>query len=114
MYSIAGATEGGSTIRSTVAPGMVHRFTLIKPGAKKGSISIDGNASGTTNPTHHHVVESWGPLDFFFTSGLLGGAKCDICGKRLGKKPVLECDDCGLRCVFHLIVPTRFLDNRVV
>ncbi|KAI0049734.1 kinase-like protein [Auriscalpium vulgare] len=78
--SIAAATEGGSTLRS-LPHALVHRFTLIKPGAK--SLSA---AEG-----------SWGPLDFFFSSGLLGGAKCDICAKRLGRKAVLECDDCGLR-----------------
>jgi LIM domain kinase 1 len=43
----------------------------------------------------------WSALDFFFASGLLpgggGGAKCDICVKRLGRKAALECDDCGLR-----------------
>jgi len=37
----------------------------------------------------------WSPFDFFFSSGLV--AKCDLCHKRLGWKPVLECDDCGLR-----------------
>ncbi|KAH9021122.1 hypothetical protein EDB83DRAFT_2527823 [Lactarius deliciosus] len=44
---------------------------------------------------------SWSALDLFFASGLLpgggGGAKCDICAKRLGRKAALECDDCGLR-----------------
>ncbi|THH16284.1 hypothetical protein EW146_g4321 [Bondarzewia mesenterica] len=86
--SIAAATEGGSTIRS-IAPALVHRFTLIKPGAKR--------RSGNHSPNVASEV-GWGPLDFFFTSGLLlGGAKCDICMKRLGRKPVLECDDCGLR-----------------
>jgi len=31
-----------------------------------------------------------------FSSGILI-EKCDLCNKRLGWKPVLECDDCGLR-----------------
>lgn len=35
------------------------------------------------------------PFGFFFSSAI--AAKCDICYKRLGWKPVLECDDCGLR-----------------
>ncbi|KAI0309484.1 TKL/LISK/LISK-DD1 protein kinase [Amylostereum chailletii] len=92
--SIAAATEGGSTIRaptpSSTPPPMpfvplVHRFSLIKPGAKRHSVSATETEGS-----------AWGPLEFF-TSGLLGGAKCDICGKRLGRKPVLECDDCGLK-----------------
>ncbi|KAI0027497.1 kinase-like domain-containing protein [Vararia minispora EC-137] len=86
--SIAAATEGGSTLRAvtpTPAPA-VHRFTLIRPGAKR-----------STSPSTTLGDSSWGPLEFF-TSGLLGGgAKCDICAKRLGRKLVLECDDCGLK-----------------
>lgn len=39
--------------------------------------------------------EMWTPFGFFFSSAL--AAKCDLCTKRLGWKPVLECDDCGLR-----------------
>ncbi|KAI0056860.1 kinase-like protein [Artomyces pyxidatus] len=83
--SIAAATEGGSTIRS-LPHALVHRFSLIKPGARR--------QSGAASPGSEAL---WGPFDFFFSSGLLGGAKCDICSKRLGRKPVLECDDCGLR-----------------
>jgi len=86
--SIAAATEGGSTLRS-FPPAFVHRFTLIKPGAKRHS--------GSVSPTLDGGGGGWSPLDFFFSSGLLGGAKCDICQKRLRRKPVLECDDCGLR-----------------
>jgi len=83
--SIAAATEGGSVL-------LLHRFTLIKPGtiAKRLTSSSGGHASSS----------GWSALDFFFGSGLLhrgGGAKCDVCTKRLGRKAVLECDDCGLR-----------------
>jgi len=92
------ATEGGSTIRSLhgnfTAP-LVHRFTLIKPGAKPKK----GGSDGTVSPAGsggNGEVSGWNPLDLFFSSGLLV-AKCDICTKRLGWKPVLECDDCGLR-----------------
>ncbi|KAF7307692.1 TKL/LISK/LISK-DD1 protein kinase [Mycena kentingensis (nom. inval.)] len=91
------ATEGGSTIRSLhgnyTAP-LVHRFTLIKPGAKPKRTG----SNGTVSPTGSGVAEpsGWNPLDLFFSSGLLV-SKCDICIKRLGWKPVLECDDCGLR-----------------
>ncbi|KAJ7141868.1 kinase-like domain-containing protein [Mycena crocata] len=96
--SSAFATEGGSTIRSLhgnyTAP-LVHRFTLIKPGAKPKKSGSNGTVS-PTGSTGNGEVTGWNPLDLFFSSGLLV-AKCDICTKRLGWKPVLECDDCGLR-----------------
>lgn len=103
--SIAAATEG-STIpqRASVVVPLVHRFTLIKPGGRRMSMAsgdVKEPRSGTTSPTKnltHSPPETaiWNPLDFFFSSTLLG-SKCDICMKRLGWKPVLECDDCGLR-----------------
>ena len=66
---------------------MVHRFTLIKPGTKRGG------AGGREEPQSEG---SWNPLELFFSSTLLS-AKCDVCAKRLGWKPVLECDDCGMK-----------------
>ncbi|KDQ54501.1 hypothetical protein JAAARDRAFT_38172 [Jaapia argillacea MUCL 33604] len=87
--SIAAATEGGSTIRM-LPSALLHRFTLIKPGAKRGS----GSASPGRNTSSYDP--GWSPFNVFLSSGLLV-AKCDICFKRLGWKPVLECDDCGLR-----------------
>jgi LIM domain kinase 1 len=90
--SIAAATEGGSVL-------LLHRFTLIKPGtiAKRLTSSSGGGGAHQASSTHGY---GWSALDFFFSSGLLprgGGAKCDVCNKRLGRKAVLECDDCGLR-----------------
>lgn len=79
------ATKGHSSIRSVT---MLHRFTLIRPGAKR---------SGSTSPARH-LDGGWNPLELFFSSALLV-QKCDICTKRIGWKPVLECDDCGLRWV---------------
>ncbi|KAF8870643.1 kinase-like domain-containing protein [Gymnopilus junonius] len=104
--SSAYATEGGSTIRSLhanyVAP-LVHRFTLLKPGAKQkrtsGSASPN-NGNNNHNDNHansHSEGVNWNPLDIFKFSSMLSGGKCDVCGKRLGWKPMLECDDCGLR-----------------
>ena len=87
--STTAATEGGSTIRS-IPSTLVHRFTLLKPGAKRSS----GNVSPPRRPPPGEV--GWNPFELIFTSGLLT-AKCDICTKRIGWKPVLECDDCGLR-----------------
>ncbi|KAF9238339.1 kinase-like domain-containing protein [Melanogaster broomeanus] len=81
--STTGATEGHSSLCSVP---MLHRFTLIRPGAKR---------SGLTTPARY-VEGGWNPLELFFSSGLLV-QKCDICMKRIGWKPVLECDDCGLR-----------------
>lgn len=87
--STTAATEGGSTVRS-VPSMLVHRFTLLKPGAKRSS----GNISPPRRSPPGEV--GWNPFERIFTSGLLT-AKCDICTKRIGWKPVLECDDCGLR-----------------
>lgn len=87
--STTAATEGGSTIRS-IPSTLVHRFTLLKPGAKRSS----GNISPTRRPPPGEV--GWNPFERILSSGLLT-AKCDLCTKRIGWKPVLECDDCGLR-----------------
>jgi len=93
--SIAAATEGGSTIGPEEPSVMLHRFTLIKPGAS-GKKLPTGVSQGITNSASQGPSEAgWSPFDFFFSSGLV--AKCDLCHKRLGWKPVLECDDCGLR-----------------
>lgn len=73
-------------------PPRLHRFSLVKSGTGKKQASVFGsrvtNSSGTGG---------WSPLDLFFGSGWGMGAKCDLCAKRLGWKPVLECDDCGLK-----------------
>lgn len=105
--SSAFATEGGSTIRSLhgnyVVP-LVHRFTLIKPGAKPKKNSI----SGTLTPNGgESAAVGWNPLDLIFSSALLV-AKCDVCNKRLGWRPVLECDDCGLRFVIRTSLCSPF------
>ncbi|KAN0136507.1 Protein kinase-like domain containing protein [Lactarius tabidus] len=93
VSSIAAATEGGSSL----APTLVHRFTLVKPGTIFTKRSRPASPLGAPSSS----TGGWSALDFFFASGLLpgggGGAKCDICVKRLGRKAALECDDCGLR-----------------
>ncbi|KLO16650.1 kinase-like protein [Schizopora paradoxa] len=111
--SIAAATEGSaiSTIRGgmgTTPSALIHRFTLIKPGAKRqnttgspqrGGPSSQANGGRTASPLGMSVgadpSQPWTPFGFFFSSAI--AAKCDLCAKRLGWKPVLECDDCGLR-----------------
>jgi LIM domain kinase 1 len=86
----------------------VHRFTLLKPGAKQKR-----NSSGSASPNNHgNGSESaggagvgWNPLEILFSSGILVG-KCDLCNKRIGWKPVLECDDCGLRFISLCLLST--------
>jgi LIM domain kinase 1 len=84
VISSAMATGGGSSLLGNYTGAMVHRFTLMKPGAKPKS-------TGTAA-----ISDGWRHLDLLFSSAILV-AKCDICAKRLGWKPVLECDDCGMR-----------------
>ena len=114
VVSTAAATEG-----STICTSHVHRFTLIKPGAKRGN---GGGSGGENRQSVGHVntrgngsydphAVGWNPLDLFFSSGLLV-AKCDVCMKRLGWKPILECDDCGLRLVATW-VPSHVHDHNV-
>ncbi|TBU30942.1 kinase-like protein [Dichomitus squalens] len=96
--SIAAATEGGSTIRGSATVPMVHRFTLIKPGSKRNSNGKDTQHEphGRSTSPSRSTEAIWSPLELFFSSTLLS-AKCDVCAKRLGWKPVLECDDCGMK-----------------
>jgi LIM domain kinase 1 len=85
--------------RAITPPPLVHRFSLLKPGTKPRNNGFNGTASPPGSNGNGEVTAGWNPLDLFFSSGLFV-AKCDICTKRLGWKPVLECDDCGLRSVF--------------
>jgi LIM domain kinase 1 len=123
--SIAAATEGGSTVRSEIIGGL-HRFTLIKPGATTSLTSTANRSAFPGSPSKpgkqgmSNSVSgySWSPFNFFFSSfgggkkdngsggsASIGvkGAKCDLCGKRLGWKPCLECDDCGMRSVLSCL-----------
>lgn len=84
------ATKGHSSINTLPR---IHRFTLLRPGTKRGN--------GSISPTRH-ADGGWNPLELIFSSGLLV-QKCDICLRRIGWKPVLECDDCGLRYVYDLL-----------
>lgn len=81
--STTAATNGHSAVQAVHA---LHRFTLIRPGTKRPPATSPGRC----------LEGGWNPLELFFPNGLLG-QKCDICAKRIGRKPVLECDDCGLR-----------------
>ncbi|KAF7759777.1 hypothetical protein Agabi119p4_11472 [Agaricus bisporus var. burnettii] len=114
--SSALATEGGSSIKSlhpstsemtqrsnSNGAGGMHRFTSIKPGTKPRKVSISGGGGESPSlPGDQQQGGSvmggfvWNPLDLFFSSGLLM-AKCDVCYKRLGWRPVMACDDCGMK-----------------
>jgi LIM domain kinase 1 len=113
--SIVGATSIGSR-----SGGGMHRFTSIKPGTKPRKLPAGsgaaqsgfqvpraggGGAKGTGEQglaasTSASAIGgfAWNPLDLFFSSGLLM-AKCDVCFKRLGWRPVMACDDCGMKYV---------------
>ncbi|KAF5381934.1 hypothetical protein D9757_007587 [Collybiopsis confluens] len=98
--SSAMATEGGSTVRTlhgNFTSPLVHRFSILKPGAKptprKG---VNGTATPPNGPVAEPLI-GWNPFDLFFSSASMT-SKCDICSKRFGPwKPILECDDCGLK-----------------
>lgn len=117
--SSAVATEGGSSSiksldtaaseiaqRSSSGPGGgMHRFTSIKPGTKPRKLSTSGAAAASiemASPGEHGASVMggfvWNPLDLFFSSGLLM-ARCDVCYKRLGWRPIMACDDCGMKYV---------------
>ncbi|KAF9514060.1 hypothetical protein BS47DRAFT_1454752 [Hydnum rufescens UP504] len=74
-------------------PPRLHRFSLVKSGGAKKQLAT--SVFGTAAPPA--ATGGWSPLDIFFGNGWDLGARCDICTKRLGWKPVLECDDCGLK-----------------
>ena len=59
------------------------------------------NPDAASSSANGNGEQMWSPFGFFFSNAL--SAKCDLCGKRLGRKPVLECDDCGLRQVLCLL-----------
>ncbi|KAB5591769.1 TKL/LISK/LISK-DD1 kinase [Ceratobasidium theobromae] len=102
LGSIAAATEGSTTTMRRIVepePSFIHRFTIIKPGSARkatGSTSPTSNGREISPPPPDHAP-LWSPFEFFFGGGY--GTKCDLCMKRLGWgwKPVLECDDCGMR-----------------
>ncbi|KIK09446.1 hypothetical protein K443DRAFT_671349 [Laccaria amethystina LaAM-08-1] len=51
-------------------------------------------SSGVVSPPE--ATSGSNPLEIFFSSGSFV-SKCDLCAKGFGWKPMLECDDCGLR-----------------
>ena len=79
-------------------PARMHRFSLVKSGnAKRVTGGNHASGSGVVE-TSSSYLGGWSPFELLFGSalGLGSGNKCDLCSKRLGWKPCLECDDCGL------------------
>ena len=128
--SSALVAEGGSIMSTVGTNGSInsrggagiHRFTNIKPGTKPkklGARVVAGSATAQSDfepsrvkgQVERGIIAStsssaigalaWNPLDLFFSSGLLM-VKCDVCFKRLGWRPVMTCDDCGMKYVLLL------------
>ncbi|EST08674.1 Protein kinase C-like, phorbol ester/diacylglycerol binding [Kalmanozyma brasiliensis GHG001] len=72
-----------------------HRFTLVKNGTRRPNnvvAAAQAMASGSAHQ-HQHVSSypSLVPPAVMLSNAL---AKCWVCGKRMGWKPFMDCDDC--------------------
>ncbi len=72
-----------------------HRFTLVKNGTRRPNnvvAAAQAMASGSAHQ-HPHVSSypSLVPPAVMLSNAL---AKCWVCGKRMGWKPFMDCDDC--------------------
>ncbi len=69
---------------------LFHRFTLVKNGMKRPSnmtAAANAAASGLAGSAFGSLL----PPAIMLSNAL---AKCWVCGKRIGWKPFLDCDDC--------------------
>jgi LIM domain kinase 1 len=94
----------GSTLESlaasSISPQLYHRFTLIRNGTRRLTVSKAKDGSGAPSPTSTSPVlpnASGGllPPALMLTQAL---ARCRVCSKRIGWRPFLDCDDCPYRC----------------
>ncbi|SOV05409.1 related to serine/threonine protein kinase [Ustilago sp. UG-2017a] len=72
-----------------------HRFTLVKNGTRRPtSVTAVAQAAAGSNGHQHQHVSSYPSLlpPAIMLSNAL--AKCWVCGKRIGWKPFMDCDDC--------------------
>ena len=76
-----------------------HRMNSPTKGGERVGSPSKGDRDEPSSPSGSGEGQIW-PVGLFFSSAI--AARCDICTKRLGWKPVLECDDCGLRQVLRL------------
>ena len=104
--SLANATISSSTIRADAAAAaaaaaeaeakhdgpqpLFHRFTLVKNGMKRPS-NLTATATAAISGVAGSAFGSLMPPAVMLTNAL---AKCWVCGKRIGWKPFLDCDDC--------------------
>ncbi|KDN52790.1 kinase-like protein [Tilletiaria anomala UBC 951] len=89
-----GAAAEGTSLNSrdaapTPAP-LPHRFTLVKNGMKRPS-NLTAAATAAASGIAGSAFGSLLPPAIMLTNAL---AKCWVCGKRIGWKPFLDCDDC--------------------
>ncbi|SPO30323.1 related to serine/threonine protein kinase [Ustilago trichophora] len=72
-----------------------HRFTLVKNGTRRPNSVAAAAAQAASGSAHNHNhVSSYPSLlpPAVMLSNAL--AKCWVCGKRIGWKPFMDCDDC--------------------
>lgn len=98
--SLAVATVASSLY--SPAP-LYHRFTLVKNGTRRPSLSKLKTASGCDVRPQDTVPDSQpraGASSMLPPALMLATAlaKCQVCNKRIGWKPFLDCDDCPYRC----------------
>ena len=71
-----------------------HRFTLVKNGTRRpNSVSAAAQQAAAGASGHQHIssYSSLLPPAVMLSNAL---AKCWVCGKRIGWKPFMDCDDC--------------------
>ncbi|PWN19061.1 kinase-like protein [Microstroma glucosiphilum] len=89
-----------SLAASSVYPPLHHRFTLIRNGTRR--VTMSKAKEGFTTPSS----PATSPLLPTSSAGLLPPAlmltqalaRCHVCSKRIGWRPFLDCDDCPYRC----------------
>lgn len=99
------AVGDGSTLQSlaasSISPQLYHRFTLIRNGTRRLTLSKaakEGNtasSSPSTSPVLPNPSAGLLPPALMLTQAL---ARCHVCSKRIGWRPFLDCDDCPYRC----------------
>ncbi len=70
-----------------------HRFTLVKNGTRRPASVTAAAQQAVSGSSHQHAsaYPSLLPPAVMLANAL---AKCWVCGKRIGWKPFMDCDDC--------------------